>query len=319
MPLHFDNLTAQDVIRIVLEDDSVLQGAYMTQAGMHFVHQTGPGLPIFGQVEGPIDPDLVRSIEVVRSYEQIKEERRERLFGEPYPGQQPVTREDYEYRLEVLARAAAREETSQRREQLVRQFDELADTIHLAKAKRCWMHAAAAWSLRSNSPPTLRDLWGSDLASPSFFAKPRPQDFHPDPAERRKRPPRPQHVRDDPRSIPNVLSALRRAGIKARLALVGETWWDLAVIQIDLAKGRSGRFLASAERNSAGKMDWQLDWGGNHTKTALLHRRRALRMPEYLTVRAILKGDKPSLGAAGEQGFTAAFRRIESVGGKFPP
>jgi hypothetical protein len=66
------------------------------------------------------------------------------------------------------------------------------------------------------------------LREGACFARPRPQDFDPDPKVRRRRPPLPASVRRDPWSVPNMLAALKAAGLDARLNLVGDPWWSRA-------------------------------------------------------------------------------------------
>ena len=92
-------------------------------------------------------------------------------------------------------------------------------------------------------PPTSTSAWRCDLA------RPRPQDFDPDPQTRRRRTALPPHVRADPWSIPNILHALRAASLKARAARLGDPPHDAGHIQIETPiKGRS-RFVAIAQRD----------------------------------------------------------------------
>jgi hypothetical protein len=150
------------------------------------------------------------------------------------------------------------------------------------------MIRAGLWGTRSNSPPTLDDLWMSDVASPSLIARPRRQDFDPDPVERRKRTLLPNEAVDNPLSVPNMTSRLRAHGFDAQVVLVGEPAWERAVVQIDLGPGRSMRFDAHAARNADGRIAWKLQWGGNDSEAARKNRRRAKRLPEYAKLKEIV-------------------------------
>ena len=175
------------VVRLVLADGSARTGSYTGRAGLHFLHRTGPGLPLIGEISGPYLSGDVLAVEVVQTRAQVLEDARARLHGERVPGREPATRDEYEQRLKVLARAVAVAGGDWRREmQLRRQFGEVADRIALARGKRAWLLAAAKWAVRSNAPPTMVDLWVDDVASPSCLARPRPQDFDPDPRARRR-------------------------------------------------------------------------------------------------------------------------------------
>jgi hypothetical protein len=278
----------QDVITVTLKSGESHTGSYMTQAGMHFVGTKAGKGDLIGKVEGPFDPEDVASVIVHKTREDVFAERRERSLGDILPGREPVTRDDFEYRLERLARAMVSEE-GVRRTQLSRQFEELADRIELSRAKRTWLIHAARWSLTSNSPPTMIDLWGSELASPNLLRRPSPKDFDPDPAIRRSRERLPAEVRDDPLSVPNMLRDLRAIGLKATIALAGDPPWEHASIQVDLAPGRSGRFSVNGRRRD-GRMAWELKWSGNDSEAGRKHLRRALNIPEYRLLRDIVAG-----------------------------
>ena len=201
-------------LRLALRDGRIIEGLYNPMAGQHFLHCTGPDLPLTGQVEGPLQADEIAAVEVVMTRAEIHEHARELLQGPRVPGREPVTREDFEHRLQTLARAVAAVPDAdwQMQIRLKRQFDACAERIALAPGKRAWMLAEARWARRSNAAPTMADLWVEPVASPSCFARPRPQDFDPDPAVRRRRVPLPPEVRADPFSVPNMLGALVGAG-----------------------------------------------------------------------------------------------------------
>lgn len=214
----WDGLTDQDVVEVTLTDGAILSGSLMRVAGMTFLTYHKPGA-LLGSSHGPIDPDGVERVRLVKAWSAIKAERFAALRGEPFAGPAPRLALDYEYRLERLARAIATEADAARADQLRRQFDDTADEIALSQPKRAWMRAAGRWALKSNAPPTMEDLWFAEVASPSLMTRPRPQDFDPDPAVRRRRFPLPDQVLRDPASVPNRLKALRAAGLKARPAL----------------------------------------------------------------------------------------------------
>lgn len=177
-------------------------------------------------------------------------------------------------------RAIASETREARRQELRYQFEDVADTICLATAKRTWLLAAGRFALTSNMPPTLRDLWFDDLASPSLIRRPRPRDFDPDRAERAKRDPAPPEVLAEPRSVPNMLSALRSRGLKAVIALAGDPVYDRARIQVDLVPGRLTRFALDAER-AGGVTSWRCRWAGNDSAAARRRHRAAVRSDAY--------------------------------------
>lgn len=301
----FNGRQDQDVITVVMKTGETHTGSYMTQAGMHFVATKAGRSDLIGKVEGPFDPEEVERVEVLRSREEVLDERRERSMGDRLPGRDPVTRDDYEYRLDRLARAMA-ESSGQRFTQFERQFNELADRISLAKSKRQWIIATAYWSLKSNRPPELADLWMADVASPSLIRRPLPKDFDPDPVVRKARERLPDHIADDPLSVPNMLRRLKASGFKAVVSLAGDPPWERAVIQVDLAEGRSGRFNIDGRRTD-GQMEWQMKWAGNDSPTGRRHQRIAYRMPEYALLRSLVS-ERPETVAVTSPHVRPSFR-----------
>ena len=284
-----------EVLRVSFADGRTLTGHTMIVAGQHFIVCRGPGLPLHGQAEGPLEQMDVVDVSVVQSRAAVLEDGRRRLLGDPVPGREPVTREDFQHRLQVLARAVATEADWQREMQIRRQFDAVAARIGLAAGKRAWVLAEAKWSLRSNASPTLADLWVDAVASPSCFARPRPQDFDPDPAVRRRRDVRTAAVRADPHSIPNMLAALKAQGLKARLTRQGDPPEDRGHLQVDMPiKGRS-RFVAVAERTASGALAWRLVWDGNDSAAGLRRRRRAEATEDYRRLVETLRGGRPGI------------------------
>lgn len=295
-PTSFEDCREQDVVSIVTNDGETFTGSYLTQARMHFVSIKNPVSMLLNKVVGPFTDDDVKFIEIVKSRDEVLEDRHDRLRGERHPGREPVTREDYEYRLSTLARAAAAAE-GKRRDQLERQFDDVADRISLARAKRQWVLSAGRHSLKSNSPPELADLWMSDVASPSLLARPRDQDFDPDPVVRRRKLPLPPEATEDPRSVPNVLRAMKAAGMKAVVQLAGDPAWARAVVQVDLGPGRTMRHLADARRGPDGTIVWSLRWGGNDSRPGIRKRFQSMRLDSYRELKQLI--DRVNAGQTG--------------------
>lgn len=274
--LTFADCEPQDFLRLALVDGTEILGSHIVQAGMHFLHVRDGS--VYGTVAGPFAPQ--QAVERTATRSEILQDRKARLRGTPFPGRAPETREDFSYRLELLARAIASETDDARRQELRYQFDDVADTICLATAKRTWLLAAGRFALTSNMPPTLRDLWFDDMASPSLIRRPRPRDFDPNRSERAKRDPVPAEILAEPRSIPNMLSALRSRGLKAAIALAGDPAYERARIQVDLAPGRLTRFDLDASR-AGGVTSWRCRWAGNDSAAARRRHRAAVRSDAY--------------------------------------
>jgi hypothetical protein len=287
-------------LRLTLRDGRRIEGLYSFIAGQHFLHCTGPGLPLVGKIEGPLLTADVAGVEVVMSREAVREHARELLQGPRVPGREPVTRDDFEHRLQTLARAVAAlpDREWQMQIRLTRQFEACAERIQLSPGKRAWMLAEAKWARRSNMPPTMADLWVEPVASPSCFARPRPQDFDPDPAVRRRRTPLPLELRSDPFSIPNMLSALIGQGLKARITRLGDPPHERGHIQVEMpVKGRA-RFVLQGERGENGRMHWRSVWDGNDSKAGRRRFTRAVATPAYAAMirtlrdgRRVVQGD----------------------------
>ena len=278
------------VVRLTPASGQVLTGNYTSRVGLHFLHRTGRDLPLIGEITGPYGPGDVLVVEIMRTRAQVLEDAHVRLHGERVPGCEPRTRDEHEQRLQTLAGAvAAAGDDWQRQMQLHRQFREAADRIGLAQGKRTWLLNAAAWARRSNRPPTMADLWVDAVASPSCLARPRPQDFDPNPQARRRRTALPAHVRADPHSIHNVLHALRAASLKVRVVRLGDVPYDSGHIQIEMpVKGRS-RFVAIAQRDERGRMAWRWVWDGNESESGRARHCRALRCNAYARMVEVLR------------------------------
>lgn len=284
----FAGCVQQDVLRVQFADGSTMEGSFLAQAGMAFLHVRDGSM--HGRVEGPIDASSVSRVIVLKGRDEIFEERRIRSLGEPIPGTLRRTRDGYEARLEALARAAAMVPIGRRRSELEAQFNLIADEISLAKTKRNFILAVARWNRFSNREPSKMDLSGGDMTSAERFARPRPQDFDPDPKVRRARVPIPKHVATDPRSVPNMMKALRLAGFHARPSILGETTFEEADLLVDFPGGKQkGRFGLLGRRNAAGTMVWRHEWEGNGSRADIARHRRALSRDDYRKFVDILK------------------------------
>ncbi len=87
------------VVRLTLAGGQTLTGHYTSRIGLHFLHRTGRGLPLVGEITGPYGPGDVLAVEVVRTRTQVLEDVHVRLHGERVPGREPRTRDEHEQRL----------------------------------------------------------------------------------------------------------------------------------------------------------------------------------------------------------------------------
>ncbi|BFL66260.1 hypothetical protein [Roseomonas mucosa] len=127
------------------------------------------------------------------------------------------------------------------------------------------------------------------------MAWPRPQDFDPDPAIRRRRVPLPPKVRADPFSVPNMLAALLGQGLKARITRSGDPPYAAAHIQVDMpVKGRA-RFVLIGEQGQ-GTTGWRAVWDGSNDSEPGLRRRRLSEATEaYRRMRDALRTGRRSI------------------------
>ena len=297
-PHPLDGQEDRSRLRLTLRDGRVVDGIYNLIARQHFLHRTGPGLPLVGEVEGPLLADDILAVEVVMTRAQLRERGRELLHGPRVPGREPVTRDEFAHRLQTLASAVAAvpESEWQMQIRLKRQFEACAQRIALSPGKQAWMLAEAKWARRSNAPPTMADLWVDPVANPSCFARPRPQDFDPDPAARRRRVPPPPAVRADPHSIPNMLAALTGQGLKARITRLGDPVHERGHIQVEMpVKGRA-RFVLIGE-TSEGVTGWRAVWDGNDSKAGLKRRRQAEATEAYRAMLTVMRSGRLNVQA----------------------
>jgi hypothetical protein len=277
-----------EVLQVTMTDGRILVGKYWTMAGMHLLTVPAPG-SILGESAERMPPEEVVSIVVLKDKSRVKEELYERTYGDRVPGREPVTRDDFRYRLEILARAVVQSDEFWRRHQLENQFHAYADLIELAKSKRAWILRSAKWYLTHNAPPEMADIWQADVASPSLLQKPRDQDFDPDPTVRAKRVSNPAQVAADPLSVPNVLNKLKALGCAAYISLAGEVAYDKARICINFHQvpGRAKVYLSA--KREGGKTTWDLGFDcGNSTKT-FQRIERIKRLPLYALMLDLVK------------------------------
>lgn len=284
----FKGCQPQDQIEMILADGRKLVGAFMTQAGMYFIHARDGG--VHGKVHGPFADGEVTSVSVLKDRETIFNERFERSRGEPVAGTLRRTREGYEARLDTLARAAALA-TGKRRHQIELQFHDLAEELQLARTKRNHLLVVARWALISNREPTKLDLSGGDMTSAARFVRPRPQDFDPDPKVRRAAVRYPAEIMADPTSPPNMLKALRAAGFNARPSVLGETdSVSRADLLVDFPGGKEkGRFALLGGRRKDGTFAWRFAWEGRTSKADAARHRRALASQPYKLFKTIVE------------------------------
>ncbi|MGQ3121204.1 MAG: hypothetical protein ACT6RU_14445 [Aliihoeflea sp.] len=168
---------------------------------------------IIPPVEGPLDESEVLQVEILQSRESVFAERHERARGPAVLGRPPQTREGMFQALYSLALAAAAETDARRRRQIKQQFDDQADGIMLAKAKRRWILADASCRFHVGRPFDPADV--DDLVQRQKFECPLQLDFDPDPVVRRDRRAREAERYQDPqlRRLRSDLSRLRRAGL----------------------------------------------------------------------------------------------------------
>ena len=284
----------RELLRIVLADGSAHVGRCTIVAGQRFLICADPG-NLLGRVEGPLEEMDLATVEVLQTRVEALEEGRQRLMGDRVPGREPVSRDDFEHRLRAIARTLANtpKEDWQREMQLRRQFDELAERIHLAAAKRQWVLNEERFRLRSNREPTMADLWVGQTASPSCFARPRPQDFDPDPSVRRRRTPLPAAARGDPKGLRNMLAAMKAHGLHARLDRQGDPPHLRGSILVKMPiKGRA-QFAAMAERAAEDQpIAWRLVWDGNDSKAGRRRYRAAIQTAAYASLVDVLKGGR---------------------------
>ena len=288
-------LEEREVVRIQLADGTAHTGSVTIIAARHYLVCHGTGYPLHGHVEGPLEELELAAIITVQTRADVLAEGHRRLMGERIPGSEPVTRDDFEHRLRTIARAVALCGDDWSREmQIRRQFDEAADHIEFAKAKRQWILNEERFRLRSNRAPEMHDLWVQDVASPSCLARPRPQDFDPDSTVRRRRSPLPPDARADPFGLHNILKAMLRRGLKARIDRLGDPPHARGQILIKMPiKGRA-QFVASAERKStADPIRWRLIWDGNESKAGLRRHRAAIRTSDYAALVDVLRHGLP--------------------------
>jgi 2'-5' RNA ligase len=210
----------KSVLRVTLQDGTVIEGNYNNAQGNGFIRDTKTNeyRVLTGPAMGPKEQDNpVTKVEMLRDGLDVQAEQDGRKFGEP-AYKQPKTRDEYENTLFDLAlKATTRSENYDQAEarrsfQLQAQFDRLADEIQLSKVKRRYILAQAARRAR-----------GEPLQNPNEFAEgpidslrygvPRSSDFDPDAEKRTKnRAPLPPHAYMTKAEVESSLADARMKG-----------------------------------------------------------------------------------------------------------
>lgn len=257
-------------LRVTLASGHQAEGELQIFGGHRMLIIRDPSAPMGHRVEGPLRRADVTSVVILQSRDEVREEKRAQRFGKLVFTWEPTTRVDIRTQLEGIARAIAdnpRGGDFHRRLELEAQFAHLASRIGLGQAKRAWVLAEGTWYRTHNHPPTMADLWGSELASPSCFRRPRDEDFDPDPAVRNRPAPVPSWVLHDPLSIRNMHAAFEEAGLSARIHRLGDPPHEHGAILVKMpARGRA-QFEVTGRRNDAGVMCWKHAWDVLDTPT----------------------------------------------------
>ncbi len=290
----FAGRETDEILQVTMKDGTVAIGKYWMLGGMHLLQQPDPTSFMGATNFGPMKPEDVGEVLVLKDKARVREEHHERTRGERFPGPEPKTRDDLRYRLEILARAVIKETDWRRRYQLEMQFHDCADRVEMARSKRAWVMAEAKWYLNHNRPPEMADLWCADVASPSLFQKPRDQDFDPDPTQRRKRVPYPADVAIDPLSVPNVMKALKRLGCAAYISLAAEQVYDKARICINFHEvpGRAKVYLYA--KRGGGATTWTVRFDCGNSRAAHQRENRIKQLALYRLVIDVVRGGFPA-------------------------
>ncbi|MHA6346431.1 hypothetical protein [Roseivivax sp. CAU 1761] len=161
-------------------------GTVACVAGMYFIastsHRTSSGMPRV--IELPADGSC--EIEVLETSSEAKERKRIEARGEVVFSNQPGCAAELEEQLDHLALMIARETDDHvihgRKGQLRRQFDDLADTVRLARRKRTYIQSRAIIG-HDFHPWTIRE----DRVFRIETVRPLPADFEIDPWARKDR------------------------------------------------------------------------------------------------------------------------------------
>lgn len=252
-----DQLEPQDQVRVTLREPieekgqsfgPVLEGEYMTQAGMHFVAVKGKGL--LPTTLGPIDADNVVKVELTKSRAQVFEDRYNNARGEAFGDQLTRTRDGYEKWLRSIAAAIA-DAKGMRRLQLEQQMNDVADEIGLAQKKRKWLVAEAAYRKRGGTAeyPSRMNLAGESQMDALNLQRPKPSDFEPAQEARRTR-----SDDSDPASPKAMIRRLQKEGFGAFPAASnpdGDP--ENSQILVTMPGGKeNGRAILTAKRGAQG-------------------------------------------------------------------
>jgi hypothetical protein len=197
-------LAPMDQVRLTLKDGTIVEGELRSAQGIFNYVETGAKETYtLSPKLSPAEVAAVKTVEVTRRAHEVFAEREAKKFGEWLVNPNPQTRDEIREALLTLGKAIKRhaeakpagfgEDTmrhSRRSYQLHAQFDQLADTVELAKTKRKYL-CSYAESYEAGSPRRRSEfeLLG-DLDSMGRYVVPKPSDFDPDVKARRARSPR---------------------------------------------------------------------------------------------------------------------------------
>jgi hypothetical protein len=216
------DIPALTILRITLQDGRTIEGEMNHTCGIAWLHTKGKGETY--TFDASSTPCV--NIEVLKTLDQVLQERHERKFGaKAY--QDPTTRDEFEATLWDLAKqssdlAIAYNEAGgflsnqlnliRRSDQLKAQFHEVADRIDLAKTKRSYMLATSQQHAKGLPMPSPWEITSSAIDA-MMIDVPKASDFDPDPKQRRKRGLKPPHGYE-PRGM--VEWSMQAAATKAR-------------------------------------------------------------------------------------------------------
>lgn len=164
-----------------------------------------------------LDPKHIDRLTLLKTSTEVREDRARRARGELVFNQTPGTAVEVEEQLTEISELieATKPNDPHRAEELIRQMDDIADLVGLAKRKRTYLRSRAR--LGCDFHPWL---WPDDRVFRNETVRPLPADFELDPARRKDRATRlEQAVRifgEAERETRRIASALRAAGYDVR-------------------------------------------------------------------------------------------------------
>jgi cytochrome c556 len=224
------NFAPNDVLEVTLKDGTTFQGSLRDAQGNLYIEEGGRPRIVFLDQEQAAS---VESMRVVTPAADVMAARDRKKFGE-IAYTPPKTRAEYEATLYDLARQAntlprpkdyeGELSNEVRRLQLEAQFDKVADEISLAKKKRRYIKAGPVISnyFKGKTPPRIPTFVDSPLDELEYDI-PKPSDFEPDAAVRRKRSARPIETLDTFAEINGSLADANRRLAKGGMSMERKT------------------------------------------------------------------------------------------------